>query len=80
MVVRLKYSKAIGVINRLPQDVAKKFQLISSYFTLQGFDLRSYSNLRVGDAADVGSRNIQYASEAAGIYVAMNSRSLSPGL
>ena len=69
MVVRLKYAKAIGVVNRPPQDVAKKFQLVSSYFTLEGFDLRSYSNVRVGDAADVGSRNIQYASEAAGVYV-----------
>ena len=69
MVVKLKYAKAIRVVNRPPQDVAKKFQLISSYFALEGFDLRSYSNLRVGDAADVGSRNIQYASEAAGIYV-----------
>ena len=54
MVVRLKYAKAIGVVYRPPQDVAKKFQLISSYFALEGFDLRSYSNLRVGDAADVG--------------------------
>ena len=69
MVVGLKHAKAIGVVNQPPQDVAKKFQLISSYFTLQGFDLRSYSNVRVGDAADVGSRNIQYASEAAGVYV-----------
>ena len=69
MVVGLKYAKAIGVVDRPPQDVAKKFQLVSSYFTLEGFDLRSYSNVRVGDAADVGSRNIQYASEAAGVYV-----------
>ena len=69
MVIGLKYAKAIGVVYRPPQDVAKKFQLVSSYFTLEGFDLRSYSNVRVGDAADVGSRNIQYASEAAGVYV-----------
>ena len=69
MVVRLEYAKAIGVVNRSPQDVAEKFQLVSSYFTLQGFDLRFYSNGRVGGAADVGSRNVQYASEAAGVYV-----------
>ena len=69
MVVKLKYAKAFRVVNRPPQDVAKKFQLISSYFTLQGFDLRFYSNVRVGGAADVGSRNVQYASEAAGVYV-----------
>ena len=69
MVVGLKYAKAIGVVDRPPQDVAKKFQLVSSYFTLEGFDLRFYSNRRVGGAADVGSGNIQYAPEAAGIYV-----------
>ena len=69
MVVGLKYAKAIGVVDRPPQDVAKKFQLVSSYFTLEGFDLRSCSNLRVGGAADVGRGNIQYASEAAGVYV-----------
>ena len=69
MVVRLKYAKAVGVVNRPPQDVTKKFQLVSSYFTLEGFDLRSDSNRRMGGAADVGSRDIQYASEAAGIYV-----------
>ena len=69
MVVRLEYAKAIGVVNRSPQDVAEKFQLVSSYFTLEGFDLRFYSNRRVGGAADVGSGNIQYAPEAAGIYV-----------
>ena len=47
MVVRLKYAKAIGVVDRTPQDVAKNFQLVSSYFTLEGFDLRFDSNRRV---------------------------------
>ena len=51
IVVRLKYAKAIGVVDRPPQDVAKKFQLVSSYFTLEGFDLRFDSNRRVGGAA-----------------------------